>query len=183
MKILEGHADVQLAAGIVIAAREVLAARQRSEASQEHLAAIVDSAMDAIITVDRTQTIVLFNRAAEQVFRCRREEALGTAVSIELLHNALLIHDDIEDGSEQRRGHPTLHVLHGVPLALNAGDSLTLLSLRPLIENAATIGIAQHFALNILPGESDELGFDQEHLSQLAFEWILRGRFGGQRLL
>jgi geranylgeranyl diphosphate synthase, type II len=78
--------------------------------------------------------------ATARAFGARLEEALGTAVAIELLHNALLIHDDIEDGSEQRRGHPTLHVLHGVPLALNAGDSLTLLSLRPLIENATTIG-------------------------------------------
>ena len=41
------------------------------------LDAIVDSAMDAIISVDAAQKIVLFNRAAEQVFRCRREEAIG----------------------------------------------------------------------------------------------------------
>src|SRR5689334_10810416 len=38
------------------------------------------------------------------------EAALRTAVSIELIHNAMLIHDDIEDGSERRRGKPTLHV-------------------------------------------------------------------------
>jgi geranylgeranyl diphosphate synthase type II len=78
--------------------------------------------------------------ATARAFGARLDEALGPAVAIELLHNALLIHDDIEDGSEQRRGQPTLHVLHGVPLALNAGDTLTLLSLRPLIENASTIG-------------------------------------------
>ena len=35
---------------------------------------------------------------------------MRTAVSIELMHNAMLIHDDIEDESEQRRGRPTLHV-------------------------------------------------------------------------
>src|SRR5882757_6758905 len=57
------------------------------------------------------------------------ENAIGSAVSIELMHNALLVHDDIEDASEERRGTPTLHALHGVPLALNAGDAMGLLSL------------------------------------------------------
>ena len=50
------------------------------DATQARLAAIVDSAMDAIITVDESQQIVLFNRAAEQVFRCRRDEALGASL-------------------------------------------------------------------------------------------------------
>ena len=62
---------------ILIAAREVLIAEGRSESSQAHLESMVDSAMDAIVTVDSAQNIVLFNRAAEQVFRCRREEAIG----------------------------------------------------------------------------------------------------------
>ncbi len=69
---------VAIGLGILFAAREVLRAEQRTEASQARLAAIVDSAMDAIITVDEEQKIVLFNRAAEQVFRVRREEMLGT---------------------------------------------------------------------------------------------------------
>ena len=76
------------------------------------------------------------------------EEALRTAVAIELIHNALLVHDDIEDGSEQRRGRPTLHLLHGVPLALNAGDSLTLMALRPLLDNRNIIG--ERLALRII---------------------------------
>jgi hypothetical protein len=71
-------ADVlAVGAGILAAAREVLVAEHRSEASQAQLAGIVDSAMDAIITVDAAQNIVLFNRAAEQIFRCTRHEALG----------------------------------------------------------------------------------------------------------
>lgn len=43
---------------------------------------------------------------------------------IELFHNFTLIHDDIEDNSLVRRGEPTLHVSHGIPLALNSGDAL-----------------------------------------------------------
>jgi PAS domain S-box-containing protein len=66
-----------IGAGIIVAAREVLVAEHRTEATEAQLAVIVDSAMDAIITVDAAQNILLFNRAAEQIFRCPRREALG----------------------------------------------------------------------------------------------------------
>jgi len=73
-----------LGAGIAYIVRQGMHAEARTarvqtalEESQARLAAIVDSAMDAIITVDDEQRIVLFNRAAEALFRCRREEALG----------------------------------------------------------------------------------------------------------
>src|SRR5258708_35165038 len=78
--------------------------------------------------------------ATARMFGAPIEQAIRTAVAIELLHNALLIHDDIEDGSEQRRGAPPLHVLHGMPLALNAGDMLSLMALRPLLDNRSVVG-------------------------------------------
>lgn len=80
--------------------------------------------------------------AAARAFGASAQDAVASAVSIELLHNALLIHDDIEDGSDQRRGAPTLHALHGMPLALNAGDALGLLSLLPLKDNIGRLGLA-----------------------------------------
>ena len=70
--------------------------------------------------------------AACQAYGGSLREGLGPAVAIELLHNAFLIHDDIEDGSARRRGRPTLHELHGSPLALNAGDALAIMALVPL---------------------------------------------------
>ncbi|GAA4015377.1 geranylgeranyl diphosphate synthase CrtE [Deinococcus rubellus] len=52
------------------------------------------------------------------------QSALWLGAVIELFQNWVLIHDDIEDDSEERRGKPALHRLHGLPLALNAGDAL-----------------------------------------------------------
>ncbi|MBM4263409.1 MAG: hypothetical protein FJ145_18505 [Deltaproteobacteria bacterium] len=56
---------------------------------------------------------------AQDAAYCRR-----AAEVVEVIHLGSLIVDDIEDGSLVRRGHPALHVRHGVPLALNAGNWL-----------------------------------------------------------
>ncbi len=48
--------------------------------SEAKLAGILASAMDAIVTVDENQNIVLFNAAAEKMFRCSAEEALGRSL-------------------------------------------------------------------------------------------------------
>jgi len=52
------------------------------------------------------------------------DDALPFAAALELLHDAFLVHDDIQDASTVRRGRPSLHVEHGTALALNAGDAL-----------------------------------------------------------
>ena len=52
---------------------------------------------------------------------------------IELFHNFTLIHDDIEDNSLLRRGFPTLHKSHGIPIALNSGDALYTVLLDALV--------------------------------------------------
>jgi geranylgeranyl diphosphate synthase, type I len=54
--------------------------------------------------------------------------ALPGAAAVELGHNFSLVHDDIEDGDRERRHRPTLWALHGVPQAINTGDTLFSLS-------------------------------------------------------
>jgi geranylgeranyl diphosphate synthase type II len=49
---------------------------------------------------------------------------LTCAAGVELFQNWVLIHDDVEDDSDERRGRPTLHRQVGKPLAINAGDGL-----------------------------------------------------------
>lgn len=114
--------------------------------------------------------------ATARAFGAPMEAALRSAVAIELLHNALLIHDDIEDESEERRGQPTLHALHGVPLALNAGDTLTLMSLRPLIENTDLLGPelsmrvleeTETMARESAEGQAMDLGWRRENVTDI----------------
>jgi geranylgeranyl pyrophosphate synthase len=52
------------------------------------------------------------------------EKALPFALAVEILHNMLLLHDDVEDGDRMRRDRPTVWVKYGVPNAVNAGDYL-----------------------------------------------------------
>jgi geranylgeranyl diphosphate synthase type II len=110
--------------------------------------------------------------ATARVFGASLEEALCSAIAIELIHNALLIHDDIQDESEIRRGEPTLHVKHGIPLAINAGDGLFLLSLRPLLDNVAKLGAnaslgilreTERMAWETAEGQAMELGWRRDN--------------------
>lgn len=53
--------------------------------------------------------------------------AVLPAAAMQLSEEWILIHDDIEDESEQRRGFPTLHKIYGSKLAINAGDALQVI--------------------------------------------------------
>jgi geranylgeranyl diphosphate synthase type II len=71
------------------------------------------------------------------------QSALTTAAALELYHNAFLIHDDIEDGSEARRGKETLHHMIGIPRAINVGDATNVLAVGLLLENLPLIGVSK----------------------------------------
>lgn len=93
------------------------------------------------------------------------------ATSLELLHNAFLVHDDVADGSERRRGRPTLSASYGDGLALNAGDALFVVAHRHLRHHLHGLDpalAAQVFdeidtmALRTLAGQATELGWQRD---------------------
>ncbi|MCB9680043.1 MAG: polyprenyl synthetase family protein [Alphaproteobacteria bacterium] len=54
-------------------------------------------------------------------------EAVPWAAACELLHNASLVHDDLQDGDTVRRSRPTIWTVYGADQAINAGDLLLML--------------------------------------------------------
>jgi geranylgeranyl diphosphate synthase type II len=109
--------------------------------------------------------------ATTRAFGGRTQDALPAAVSIELLHNAFLVHDDIADGSERRRGLPTLPATHGVAIALNAGDALAVVANQVLRRHLRSLdrdladriqGEFDTMAMRTLEGQAMELGWRRD---------------------
>jgi geranylgeranyl diphosphate synthase type II len=102
--------------------------------------------------------------------------ALKSAAALELFHNALLIHDDVEDGSDFRRGLPTMHCMVGMPIAVNLADAMGALSMQPLVANRDTLGgyltyevLAEvlHMATETAEGQAIELGWMRDNVVDL----------------
>ena len=117
----------------------------------------------------------------------QEDDALAAAAAIELAHSAFLVHDDIQDGSDWRRGHPTLHRRVGLPLAVNAGDALAVLSLEVLRADTGRLGrrlslqVLSEFSSAMwqtLEGQAVELGWRRDGVTNLSpqdyLELILR---------
>jgi geranylgeranyl diphosphate synthase type II len=114
--------------------------------------------------------------ATSRAFGGTDGDIVPVAVAIELLHNAFLVHDDIVDGSERRRGRPTLTAEYGLGLALNAGDALAVLSNQVLRRHTACMDgeLAERLlsefdamALRTLEGQATELGWRRDHVEEL----------------
>ena len=111
-----------------------------------------------------------------QAFGGRESQALQSALALEMLHNAFLVHDDVEDESELRHGKPTMRAEHGMPLAVNAGDTLNALGLKLLRENLPILGAkltwrifeeVDHMMLQSLEGQALELGWIRDNRCDL----------------
>lgn len=112
-----------------------------------------------------------------KAFGSTLENAVNTAAAIELFHNAFLINDDIQDGSEFRRGDPTLHSTHGIGLARNVSNAINLCCLGLLIDNRRLLGPSltwkimeetENMLRQTLEGQSIELGWIRDNICDLS---------------
>jgi geranylgeranyl diphosphate synthase, type II len=98
----------------------------------------------------------------------RWQDALDVAVALELFQNWVLIHDDIEDDSDERRGQPALHKQVGMPIALNVGDALHVYMWQVLNQETIPAIIRKEFV------EMIHRTAEGQHLD---LSWIAQRRF------
>lgn len=115
------------------------------------------------------------------------DAVVGLAAACELLHNATLVHDDIQDGDRLRRGRLTLWARHGVDQAINAGDALLLLPIAAL-EHATGLDDARRWqltaaltrrALRTASGQTLEMSLDSRIDDASTSCWALYQRAAG----
>jgi geranylgeranyl pyrophosphate synthase len=92
---------------------------------EPHLRGVAEYAMDGGKRVRPLLTLLTCAAAGGDPF-----DALDGGVACELLHTASLLHDDIMDRAELRRGRRTVHTLYDTPTAILAGDAITALAFR-----------------------------------------------------
>lgn len=108
------------------------------------------------------------------------QAALPAAAAVELIHNFSLIHDDIEDNSDLRRGRPTVWKLWGIAQAINAGDAmfslahLTILDLEGTVPSGAALAAArllQDTCLQLTRGQHLDLHYEKHDAISLEAYW------------
>ncbi len=94
------------------------------------------------------------------------EKSMPAAVAVELLHNFTLIHDDIMDQAESRRGNPAIHIKWDEATAILAGDSMftyAMLQLQDLddeIDHKAVSGVFLESVKTVCEGQAFDMEFE-----------------------
>ena len=98
--------------------------------------------------------------------------ALPAAAAVELVHNFSLLHDDIQDNSPKRRGRTTVWLKWGMPMGINAGDALFVISNQAIMDlvqlhPAATVvraaAILHDTCLDLTRGQYLDMSYEERH--------------------
>ena len=91
------------------------------------------------------------------------EKTLRAAVALEMLHNASLVHDDVVDSSDTRRGQPAVHTQWSNKVAVLTGDYMLakVIGLVAEVRNIRILEIVSNLGRNLSSGEMLQLHFGQ----------------------
>lgn len=103
-----------------------------------------------------------------ELYRADYEFALPLAHAMEVFHNFTLVHDDIMDEADKRRGRETVHIKYGVPTAILSGDVMLLHTYKLMDCYRGHAGFSEiisyytHIGIDICRGQQWDMEFEQE---------------------
>ena len=110
--------------------------------------------------------------------------SLPAAAAVELMHNFSLVHDDVQDNSDKRRGRETVWKKWGVPMAINVGDAMFVMSNQAMMDlikthpastvvQAATI--LYNTCLDLTRGQFLDMSYEERNDLSLEDYWPMVG--------
>ena len=112
--------------------------------------------------------------SAARAARGHTDQAVCSAAALELFHNAFLLHDDVEDASDLRRGRITMLKHKGAPVAVNVGDATNVMAVQLLLDNTRHIGV--HKALLVF-SEVERMARESVEGQAIELAWIAEREF------
>jgi octaprenyl-diphosphate synthase len=119
---------VELAAPDMARVDALIAARMQSPV------AVIPALADHLINAGGKRLRPLLTVAAARVAGGRGDSALKLAAAVEFIHTATLLHDDVVDVSQLRRGRAAAHLIWGAPQAVLVGDFLFARAFELMVE-------------------------------------------------
>ena len=117
---------------------------------------------------------------ASQLFGGKDEDVLPAALALEIFHNFTLLHDDVMDHAEVRRGRPTVHVKWNENTAILSGDQMLIeaykmLSQVPTDKLPKVLDLFNKMATEICEGQQYDVDFEsQEHVAIDSYLLMIR---------
>lgn len=110
--------------------------------------------------------------------------AAAWAAACEIMHNATLVHDDLQDGDTTRRGAPTVWATHGAAQAINAGDLMLLAPMQLLHQSdidRPTVGrlieVMVQGMLEVIEGQAQECAMTAQGMGSIdGYTRMVRGK-------
>ena len=104
------------------------------------------------------------------------DSAMMPALAIEIFHNFTLLHDDIMDQSDLRRGHPTVHIKYNENVAILSGDVMSILANRLMNQSPGVVlhtvqDIFTRTAMQVCEGQQYDMNFE-EYLTVTEEEYL-----------
>lgn len=112
------------------------------------------------------------------------EKAIDAALGIELFHNFTLLHDDVMDKSDVRRGRPTVHKKYDENAAILSGDTMLTLASKKVLESPENcrrkvIDVFNDVALRVYEGQQLDMDFENANaISVDEYTEMIEGKTG-----